>query len=1566
MALRVRLCVRLLEQIFRSYNSEIVSEMLTEILKTEKFTDISLVHRNFRKGDKKAFSLSFNSDSTRWNQRWVSAKSYIVLKSLPVKLERLLATLIKSWSYKYLFMNKHVELRLDSIEKGEDAAPLIKMLMKYYSSLMRSMAIKSSFFQASGRGVAFNTSQWTVLKKVVAGKGVWVRLKGLVEGCAVWVGSAHFTPGCTHAQYEQEVSDFLREAPAGRDPVFCQVDANAPLGWTPFDSVVLPVGKDGKANEILGQLEAKGFRVMVPPKEQFEGTLSCRYSVFIAAIPQGEGYRDPEEVKMAIARARESRTKQSWCEVRRLRKLARRKWEHDRVSRAAQGDWAALAGCKDTNRTGWEHAFAASQTEDPHKVVHNHLEQVYKGERVMKNEGQFEGDTKAFTEEEFDVALGQMKGGKSVGIDGTSKELFLGLVDVPGGKQHVLEFFNRVLVTHDVPHDWNVPLMVLLPKIAAPKLAKDLRPISMGSAASKLFSRLLLNRTLQHITARAHSQCAGTGRQASDYMFTIWRVLELEREWHAGLCLVKLDVAKAFDNVNREKLLARLKERMGDCSELRCWRALLQESSAFLQSPWGSSQVTMSQGIKQGGVESPGFFAMLAEICLQETAARFRWHEDPEVFEGFPYNDVLFMDDGILWAKGADRVERRVRQLMVVLGEYGLRLNGSKCQFLCSPHWKGRKSIVIAGETVPAVQSVEVMGIPMRVGMTPCELVGPLLSRARAKFWTLKHIFRSRTLRWWELEQVDEYGTVHGGGGWAGVENSGARQRGLERSMPRALVTAVPMIRRKMDYVLGDEVAWMQRRGKQPGTPDEPDGDRRRRTAAWRAEVAARWHELGDARARARAYRRLFATIVQEHGLAPLLFAEQVMNPVWEMAFPSWPQHTRDSQGVDTWVANTAAEIMRLYAERQPRPTSSEPASSDDAPHPAAGMGDLPPAMSLDSGDEVDTESASGETETAGGVNNSGAAVSGVLPGADGTMAGGPVGPDDAGSHMDVAVGAERPAEHGGDDEDDECTLMDRGDRVEAAERERAALAGATSSDTPVNVDFTVFPDGPRDMDQGGPFIPDDRAEYMSEVLKGYSTQEQVFMLWYVEGSDRDGDDENTVMLQLWSLQGPVQWEGDESGFVQTDMATSAGLVQRLQRALEESQPGVARLRAENIRARLARARGICPAGSMGSEILSHVDALCVAMSSSLENEVADGFAARADEVDEWAWHWQAIQREVVPHESTAGPASSSLPSVVDSSPRTVGADVDSPVINEMAEEERLARCQREEEEAHVERFLRELLDQTDEEAERARMCQAWDDWALYDEMHNRQGKTRKRRFVELSNDEGLGSGLASSGSSVARLWLPPHGDLRLSLRMGFAQAEQVMEDGDSNADTVLVPVGEAGQEDSRALQSQRSSAKPSCDAGVKEGVPLEFDDFQRLFDRWREGGISNEEVSGQFGQHTLDLLQTQMAVLQTDGDSVGGLPGMRATTETILDALVESGGPVSDADADGCEMTEAADGVAQGALEEERVAFGEDEECDESEVIMEEGFDMGTGFRTGYAPRRRRHQWRAWKDRSD
>ena len=77
------------------------------------------------------------------------------------------------------------------------------------------------------------------------------------------------------------------------------------------------------------------------------------------------------------------------------------------------------------------------------------------------------------------------------------------------------------------------------------------------------------------------------------------------------------------------------------------------------------------------------------------------------------------------------------------LSTYGLKLNPGKCQLYASDKVLGNRFMLLNGTKVEAAASLEVMGLSLRVGMSVCELAAPLASRARAKFWENKHVFRS-------------------------------------------------------------------------------------------------------------------------------------------------------------------------------------------------------------------------------------------------------------------------------------------------------------------------------------------------------------------------------------------------------------------------------------------------------------------------------------------------------------------------------------------------------------------------------------------------------------------------------------------------------------------------------------------------------------------------------------------------------------------------------------------------------------------------------------------------------
>ena len=95
------------------------------------------------------------------------------------------------------------------------------------------------------------------------------------------------------------------------------------------------------------------------------------------------------------------------------------------------------------------------------------------------------------------------------------------------------------------------------------------------------------------------------------------------REWSAGLAVLKVDLARAFDSIKRDVLLSRLPRVMGTSGEYRAWYRLMQGTSCLLCRPWGQSEFAVRVGIRQIVVESPLFFSLLqAAMVPTETSTK--------------------------------------------------------------------------------------------------------------------------------------------------------------------------------------------------------------------------------------------------------------------------------------------------------------------------------------------------------------------------------------------------------------------------------------------------------------------------------------------------------------------------------------------------------------------------------------------------------------------------------------------------------------------------------------------------------------------------------------------------------------------------------------------------------------------------------------------------------------------------------------------------------------------------------------------------------------------------------
>ena len=492
-----------------------------------------------------------------------------------------------------------------------------------------------------------------------------------------------------------------------------------------------------------------------------------------------------------------------------------------------------------------------------------------------------------------------------------------------------------------------------------------------------------------------------------------------------------------------------------------------------------------------------------------------------------------------------------------------------------------------------------------------------------------------------------------------------------------------------------------------------------------------------------------------------------------------------------------------------------------------------------------------------------------------------------------------------------------------------------------LGVDTTALPNGQETTSQDGPFIPDPRAEYIRTVLAGFSAQQQALMtlglltaframmaelgvvlhaasfVEVVPEGVADGTEENdeseeddgipTLMLQLDAHL----LQEDGISLVQRDASVIAGALSRLQDALAGPDAGVSRLRAAHLRHRVHRLR---LNSYVEASVSDQVEALCVVTEAAGESAPARGYLALEDQVAEWSWSWWRVLEPLLLNQPDDPPNAQdtfAISSSGDGSLQTRTAEVQEVDIDQLAADQEVERNDAEAllhqqalYENEEERYYQgvEAVVEAEVSAQAAREARAWDDWAMHDEMYA-SPRARKRLCLEVSVGP---EGHPGSGQTW-RVPVTPGQDHLVRIRLGH----MVVEDQRAGATPVPSEVSTVpaildtvqGQRDDKPQGLGSSiegnlAVQPEHDplrtAGRDSDIPMDFDAFQRVYERWRAGEMTDRDVQTQCGQATLELLESQRIVLdfQDEADEPAetmaqGVSDGGVATDTLLDTML-------------------------------------------------------------------------------
>ncbi|RVW16678.1 LINE-1 reverse transcriptase-like [Vitis vinifera] len=263
-----------------------------------------------------------------------------------------------------------------------------------------------------------------------------------------------------------------------------------------------------------------------------------------------------------------------------------------------------------------------------------------------------------FTEAEIYAALMGMNGDKAPGPDGFTVAFWQNCWEIV--KEDVLDMFKEFYDQNSFIKSLNHTFLVLIPKKGGAEDLGDYRPISLLGGLYKLLAKVLANR-LKKIIDKVISPDQNAfikGRQILDGSLIANEVIDSwQKRGEKGL-ICKLDIEKAFDNINWQFLLKVL-HKMGFGSKWIgwMWSCISTIKYSMLVNGVPAGFFSSSKGLRQGDPLSPYLFIMGMEVlsALISRAVEGGFIYGCRIWKGRgqPVNitHLLFADDTIVFCE---------------------------------------------------------------------------------------------------------------------------------------------------------------------------------------------------------------------------------------------------------------------------------------------------------------------------------------------------------------------------------------------------------------------------------------------------------------------------------------------------------------------------------------------------------------------------------------------------------------------------------------------------------------------------------------------------------------------------------------------------------------------------------------------------------------------------------------------------------------------------------------------------------------------------------------------------
>ncbi|KAK3542003.1 hypothetical protein QTP86_010272 [Hemibagrus guttatus] len=299
--------------------------------------------------------------------------------------------------------------------------------------------------------------------------------------------------------------------------------------------------------------------------------------------------------------------------------------------------------------------------------------------------------------DEVRKALKRMKSGKAVGPDDIPVEVWKCLGEA--AVEFLTSLFNRVLESERMPEEWRRSVLVPIFKNKGDvQSCSNYRGIKLMSHTMKLWERVVEAR-LRKVVEVCEQQYGFMPRKSTtDAIFALRILMEKYRDGQRELHCVCVDLEKAYDRVPREELWYCMRKSGVAEKYVRVVQDMYERSRTVVRCVVGQTEeFKVEVGLHQGSALSPFLFAIVMDQLSEEVRQESPWK-------------MMFADDIVICSESREQVEENLERWRFALERRGMKVSGSKTEYMCVNEREGSGTVRLQVEEVKKVQEFKYLG----------------------------------------------------------------------------------------------------------------------------------------------------------------------------------------------------------------------------------------------------------------------------------------------------------------------------------------------------------------------------------------------------------------------------------------------------------------------------------------------------------------------------------------------------------------------------------------------------------------------------------------------------------------------------------------------------------------------------------------------------------------------------------------------------------------------------------------------------------------------------------------